>query len=383
MTKKIVSMLLVLVLTVALMAGCGSPAAPAGNGATSGESIKLAVVSPVTGDSSVYGDYMRKGVDMALQEINDAGGVLGRPLEFVYEDDKGSSTDAVSVAQKIASDKSIVGVIGHVFSGCTLAAGPIYQNNGIPTIAVASTNPEVATIGEYVYRINVGDNYQGGALAKLLNEKNVTKAAVIYDNSDYGVGVSNAFAEQYKALNGEIVLNESYLSGADDFSLILTQLKQSTAEVIVLCGLDTDAAKIMMQSKTLGIELPVYATDGVYTDNFITLAKAAVEGVYVVCYFHPSDPSESVQNFIKKFNEQYDGDVNSWSPYAYDAVMLMAEAIKKAGSTDGAAIKDAITATTNFQGATGTINFTGAREPVEKELVILQIVNGEYVVSEN
>jgi len=176
--KKILAFVTTLALAAGLMTGCGGS-----NTAATNDPIKLAVAAPFTGSDSIYG----------------AGGVLGRQLEVAYEDDKGSSTDAVSVAQKIASDSSVVGVIGHMFSGCTQAAGPVYQQNGIPTIAVCSTNPKVAAIGDYVYRINVGDNYQGGALAELLIEKGLTKAAVIYENTDYGTGVATAFkAERHR-----------------------------------------------------------------------------------------------------------------------------------------------------------------------------------------
>jgi branched-chain amino acid transport system substrate-binding protein len=377
--KKILAFVTTLALAAGLMTGCGGS-----NTAATNDPIKLAVAAPFTGSDSIYGDYMKHGVELALAEINGAGGVLGRQLEVAYEDDKGSSTDAVSVAQKIASDSSVVGVIGHMFSGCTQAAGPVYQQNGIPTIAVCSTNPKVATIGDYVYRINVGDNYQGGALAELLIEKGLTKAAVIYENTDYGTGVATAFKDKYEELNGTVAMDESYAGDADDFSVLLTTLKQKDAQAIVMCGYQTAAAKIMMQAKSLNIDLPVYATDGVYNDDFINLAKEDAEGVYIVCYFHASDPTESVQNYIRKFQEKYpDVAVDPWSAYAYDAVRLMADAITRAGSTDRAAIKDAIASTTSFAGVTGTINFTGAREPVAKEIIIVQVKDGKFQVSGN
>lgn len=382
---KKVQTTLALLLSTGLLCACSTPASqPTGSGAAiQGDPIKIAVVAPFTGDGAVYGEYTKQGAAMALDEINASGGVLGRPLEIVYEDDKASSTDAASVAQKIASDDSITGVVGHFYSSCTLAAAPIYQNAGVPDIAVASTNPQVAEVGDYVFRINVGDNYQGGALADLLSKQDIDHVAVLYDNSDYGKGVSTAFSTQWGSLGKTVTLNEGYMSGSDDFSLLLTQVKNSPAQVMVLCGYDTDAAKIMMQSKTLGVDLPVYCTDGIYNENFIKIGKEATENAYIVCYFHPDDPSESVQNFIGKFKDKYDGKTNSWSPFTYDAVMLMADAINRAGSSDRAAVRDAIAATKDFSGATGKISFEGAREPVAKELVLLQVRGGEYVVVEN
>jgi len=378
MKKKIILMMILITLAVTIFTGCSSKDSSSGGDS---ETIKIGVASPFTGDYAQFGDYTKDGTELAIEEINAAGGVLGKKLEIVYGDDKGDSKEAVSVAQKFASDDSIVGIVGHFFSGATLAAGPIYQQNEIPTISVASTNPEVANIGDYVYRINVGDNYQGSQLAELLKSEGYNKISVIYDNSDYGKGVSDIFSESFNELGGEVLLNESYLGGQDkDFSLILTKIKNSDTEVIILVSYYTEASLIIQQARNLGIDVPFYASDSLYTDDFLTLAGDDANGTHVVCYFHESDPSEAAQEFVKKFEAKYSKKVDSWSPYAYDAMYVMADAIKRAGSTDGPAIKDAIAATAGFQGATGVTNFEGAREPVGKDLIILKVENGQYVV---
>jgi branched-chain amino acid transport system substrate-binding protein len=377
MKKLLISIMILALLMSAVFTGCS----PAGNEDT--DTIKIGVASPFTGDYAQFGDYTKDGVELAVEEINNAGGVLGKPIEIVYGDDKGDSKEAVSVAQKFASDKNIVGIVGHFFSGATLAAGPIYQQNEIPTIAVASTNPDVADIGDYVYRINVGDNYQGSQLAQLLKDTGYNKATVIYDNSDYGKGVSDVFTNSFTELGGEVLLNESYIGGQDkDFSLILTKVKNSDTEVIVLISYYTEASLIIQQARNLGIDAPFYASDSLYTDDFLKLAGDAANGVHVVCYFHESDPSEAAQEFVKKFEAKYNKKVDSWSPYAYDAMYVMADAINRAGTTDGPAVRDAIAATEGLQGATGVTNFKGAREPVGKDLIILVVENGEYVVEQ-
>lgn len=375
--KKVFISVMTAVLLLMALTGCSSPEADGG----SSDTIKIGVASPYTGDYAQFGDYTRDGVELAVEEINKAGGVLGKPIEIVYGDDKGDSKEAVSVAQKFASDKNIVGIVGHFFSGATLAAGPIYQQNEIPTIAVASTNPDVANIGDYVFRINVGDNYQGSQLAELLKAKGYNKVSVIYDNSDYGKGVSDVFSNSFKELGGEVLFNETYLGGQDkDFSLILTKIKNSDTEAIVLVSYYTEASLIIQQARNLGIEAPFYASDSLYTDDFLTLAGSAANGTHVVCYFHESDPSEAAQEFVKKFEEKYSKKVDSWSPYAYDAMHVMADAINRAGTTDGPAVRDAIASTADFQGATGITNFKGAREPVGKDLIILVVKDGQYVV---
>lgn len=376
MEKRVISIILTVVLMTSVFTGCSSNA-----GSGKEDTIKIGVASPFTGDYAQFGEYTKDGVELAVEEINAAGGVLGKPIEIVYGDDKGDSKEAVSVAQKFASDSSIVGIVGHFFSGATLAAGPIYQQNGIPTIAMASTNPDVAKIGDYVYRINVGDNYQGVQLAGLLNSKGFNKVSVIYDNSDYGKGVSDVFSKSFKTLGGDVVVNESYLGGQDkDFSIILTKIKNSGSEAIVLASYYSEAALIIQQARNLGIDIPFYASDSLYTEDFIKLAGADANGTHVVAYFHESDPSEAAQEFIKKFTAKYNKKVDSWSPYCYDAMYLMADAIKRAGSTDKVKIKEAIASTKNFKGATGVTTFEGAREPVGKDLIVLIVENGEYIV---
>ncbi|WP_312815832.1 ABC transporter substrate-binding protein [Sedimentibacter sp.] len=375
--KKVLISIMVIAAILAAVTGCST----SGSGNKDAETIKIGVASPYTGDYAQFGDYTKDGVELAVEEINKAGGVLGKPIEIVYGDDKGDSKEAVSVAQKFSSDKNIVGIVGHFFSGATLAAGPIYQQNQIPAIAVASTNPDVADIGDFVFRINVGDNYQGSQLAELLKAEGYNKVSVIYDNSDYGKGVSDVFSNKFKEIGGEVVLNETYLGGQDkDFSIILTKVKNSDTEVIVLVSYYTEASLIIQQAENLGIDVPFYASDSLYTDDFLTLAGDAANGTHVVCYFHESDPSEAAQEFVKKFEAKYNKKVDSWSPYAYDAMHVMADAINRAGTTEGPAIREAIAATTDFQGATGVTNFQGAREPVGKDLVILVVEDGQYVV---
>ncbi|KUO71856.1 MAG: hypothetical protein APF77_07030 [Clostridia bacterium BRH_c25] len=380
MVKKTLSLILILVLIISTLGlvGCSNTDKQAETGP-----IKIGAAAPMTGDYAMYGEYAKDGIELAKEEINKNGGILGRQIEIVYADDKGDSKEAVNVAQKFVSDSSITAILGHFFSGCTLAAGPIYQQNGIPEIAIASTNPNVADIGDYVYRINVGDNYQGAQMAKwLFDNKKYKKVAVIYDNSDYGKGVSTVFSDSFKKLGGEVTASESYIGGQEkDFSVILTKIKAASPEAIVLATYQ-EGALIIQQAKKAGLDVPFIGSDSIYTDDFIQLGGSSVEGTHVVCYFHPTDPRPAAQEFVKKYKEKYDKEVNSWSPYAYDALNLLADAIKRAGSTDKAAIKKAISETSKFEGATGETSFTNSREPIGKDLVILVVKDGKFVAEQ-
>ncbi|WHH57928.1 ABC transporter substrate-binding protein [Petroclostridium sp. X23] len=374
--KTIVLISFILIVNLLGLVGCANQAANSNS-----NTIKLATAAPMTGDYAQYGQYTKEGLELALEEINKNGGVLGKQIELVYGDDKGDPKEAVSVAQKLINDKNIVGMLGHFFSGATLAAGPIYQSNGIPTLAIASTNPDVPTIGDYIFRINVGDNYQGSQLAKWLYEtKGIKKVAVVYDNNDYGKGVSDVFNKTFKELGGEITTIESYIGGQEkDFSVIVTKIKGSGAEAIMLASYPTEGALIAQQAKNNGLDIPIICTDSIYTEDFIKLGGQAVEGATVVSYFHPSDPRPEVQEFIKKFKDKYGKEPDSWSPYAYDAMYVMVNAIKRAGSSDKKAIQKALSETKDFRGATGLTTFNQDGEPEGKDLIILTVENGQYV----
>ncbi|MDK2799846.1 MAG: branched-chain amino acid transport system substrate-binding protein [Clostridiales bacterium] len=374
-SKKIIVLISsILIISLLGVVGCS-------NQAGDSKVIKLATAAPMTGDYAQYGEYSKEGLELALEEINKNGGVLGKQIELVYGDDKGDPKEAVSVAQKFVNDRKIVAILGHFFSGATLAAGPIYEQNGIPALAIASTNPDVPKVGKYIFRINVGDNYQGMQLAKWLYEKKgIKKVAVVYDNNDYGKGVSNVFIKNFKQLGGEITTVESYIGGQEkDFSVIVTKIKESNAEAIMMASYPTEGALIAQQARNNGLDIPLICTDSIYTDDFIKLGGKAAEGAIVVSYFHPSDPRPEVQEFIKKFKEKYNKEPNSWSPYAYDAMYVMADAIKRAGSTDKKAIQKALAETKNFQGATGITTFNQDGEPEGKDLIILTVKNGAYV----
>lgn len=377
MNKKLLSIILVVVISISALSFSGCS-----NTTESSNTIRIGTASPMTGDYAQFGEYVKEGLELAKEEINSSGGVLGKQIEIVYADDKGDSKEAVSVAQKFVSDSSIVGILGHFFSGATLASGPIYQQNGMPTIAIASTNPDVAQIGDYVYRINVGDNYQGSQLAKYLYEvQKVRKVAVVYDNNDYGKGVSSVFIKTFKELGGDIVAEESYIGGQEkDFSVIVTKLKASNPEAVMMASYYTEGALIVQQSRNSGLAIPFVCTDSMYTNDFITLGGKTVEGVRVVAYFHPSDTRKEAQEFVKKYREKYGKEANSWSPFAYDALYTMADAIKRAGSLDKKAIQKAISETKDLNGATGATSFANSREPEGKDLVVLKIENGEYTV---
>jgi branched-chain amino acid transport system substrate-binding protein len=392
---KVLVLATILTLASGALAGCGGGRAPkapetapkAAEPSKAPEipaTIKLAMAAPLTGDYANFGLSDIEGMQLAVDEINAKGGVLGKKIELIRGDDKGDSKEAVSVAQKFVNDKDLVAVLGHFFSGCSLAAGPIYQKAGIPMLAVASTNPKVPLTGDYVFRINVGDNYQGSQLAEWLYTKKGKKSiAVVYDNNDYGKGVYDAFRGKLEQLGGKIVDTETYVGGQDkDFSVIITKAKQAKPEALVIAGYYSDAALLVTQAKRLGLDVMTVGSDSIYSDDFTKIGGKAVEGVYTVGYFHASDPRPKAQEFVRKYKEKYNKVPDAWAPYAYDAVYVIADAITRAGSVDRGKVRNALAQTKGFEGASGVTTFNENREPAGKDLIVLKVKDGSFVVAD-
>lgn len=345
--------------------------------------IKIALCAPMTGSSAQWGEALKDGVQMAVDEINASGGLLGKKVTVVYEDDKGDPKEAVNVAQKLATDDSVVAVIGHYFTSCTMAASPIYQKAGIPEIAIASTHPDATKAGDYIFRINVTNTHQGAGIAKYLAEQGKKKIAILYVNDDYGKGISQITSDTVKELGGEVVyIGTVAPSGEQDFTVLLTNVKNSGADALVLLVFYAAGAQICVQAKELSLDIPIVCSDAVYSPDFITLGGDAVEGVNVATWFHPDSPDPGTRKYIEDFKAKYNRDADTWSPYAYDAVKLLAEAITRAGKVDRSAIRDEIAATKGFQGAVGVTTFNDERVPdvADKKLLMTVVRDGEFVL---
>lgn len=301
----------------------------------------------------------------------------------VYEDDKGDPKEAVNVAQKLATDDSLVAVIGHYFTSCTMAASPVYQKAGIPEIAIASTHPDATEAGEYIFRINVTNTHQGAGIAKYLAEQGKKKIAILYVIDDYGKGISQITEDTVAELGGEVVYTGTVApSGEQDFTVLLTNVKDSGADALVLLVFYAAGAQIAVQAKALSLDIPIICSDAVYAPDFITVGGEAAEGVYVATWFHPDSPDPGTKKYIEDFKAKYNKVADTWSPYAYDAVKVLAEAIKRAGKVDRSAIRDEIAATKGFQGAVGNTTFSADRVPdvAEKTLLMTVVKDGKFVL---
>jgi branched-chain amino acid transport system substrate-binding protein len=362
-----------------LMFHCTILALAASSFAGAQGSIKIATAGPITGDDAIWGVQVYQGVEMAVEDINAKGGLLGRKIELVKFDDKGESKEAASVAQRIVNEQDVVAVIGHVFSSCSLAAGPIYSRGKVPMVAVASTNPKVPAAGNYVFRINLSDASAGSEMAKYTVQKlKARRVAVIMGQSDYCQGVFNAFEAKAKELGASIVIQQKFVPGQDkDFNVILTSVKAANPDMILVDAYASDAALITQQARALGIQTTIQIPDGAADPDFIKLAGKAAEGVVAFSYFNPSIKDPRIQGLMKKYQAKYNHEILTYVPYAYDAMTAVAEAVRMAGKADRASVYSALPKVNYSNGMTGPISFLN-RDRAVGWSVVLKVQNDKF-----
>jgi len=316
--------------------------------------IKIGTAGPFTGDQTRIGQDMKNGVELAVAEWNAKGGVLGKKIVLLSEDDRHDPKEAVAVANKLVSS-GVVGVIGHLNSSCTKPASRIYNEKSVPMITPASTNPEITKQGyNNVFRTCGRDDQQGTELAKFVVEVlKKKKVAMLHDKTTYGQGLS----EEFKKSAGnkiDVIVYEGVTQGDQDFKPVLTKVKSSNPDVIFFGGMHTEGGLIIKQAKELGIKAPVIGGDGLYGSTLLEVAGPAAEGSYMA-FFTPTAETEIGRNFVKNYTAKY-GEIETYAPYAYDAANILLKAIAESKTTDGKELIDAIRKM-KYEGAVGAIEY--------------------------
>jgi branched-chain amino acid transport system substrate-binding protein len=346
------------------------------------DEIKVGEFASLTGGSASFGQSSHKGTALAVDEINKAGGVLGKKIHLFTEDDQSQSGQPATIVRKLISSDKVIAVLGEVASSKSLEAAPICQQNKIPMISPASTNPKVTEVGDFIFRICFIDPFQGTVMAKFAISKGWKKVAVLTDvKQDYSVGLAQFFKEGIAKNGGEIVKEQSYSSGDKDFKAQLTSIKASHPDAIFVPGYYAEVALIARQARQLGIKAPLLGGDGWVGESLLPVGGPALEGCYFSCHFSADDKSPVVQNFVSKYKAKYGNTPDDMAALGYDSAMILADAIKRAGTTDEPALRDAIAATKDFKAVTGTITLDDKRNAT-KPAVILAIKDGKYQFQE-
>ncbi len=360
--RRVPAIIIVAVLLVSLVvSGCGSTNTTAtsagGQQASGGGKIRIGVAGPFTGPIAETGATVKKAVELAADQINQAGGINGKQVELVEEDDQADPKAAASIANKFVSDPTILGALADYTSSCTLAAAPIYNRAGLSQISYGSTSPAVTAAGPYTFRDITSDAYDGAFVAKWTVDEGYKNIAILYENDDYGLGLANVYNKKVTSLGAKVVLQEPYDLGATkDFSTILTKLKAANPDVIFIAGQYNEAAMIIKQGKRLGINLPVFGSNGLYSDALIKLGGQDVEGLRVIGAFIGSTNDPVAKAFIAAYKQKWGSEPDIWAAFAYDAANIMFDAVKNGGE-DRKKINDYLTNLKGFKGVTGTTTF--------------------------
>jgi len=369
MKKKFIAVLLTVLSVSLILAGCSQKTTE----------IKIGGVGPVSGEAATFGQSTKEGYELAVEEWNKAGGLLGNQIKLIFQDDKGDPTEAATVWTKLISQDKVVAIVGTVMSKCSLAGAPISQANKVPMISPTSTNPKVTEVGEYIFRACFIDPFQGAVGAKFAYENlNARTAACIFDvGNDYTKGLSEFFRDKFIELGGKIVAFEAHATGATDFKAQLTKIIAAKPDVIYISDYYNDVALIAKQARELGYTGPLVGGDGWDSPDLVKIGGKAVENGYFTNHFSKDDPSPQVQEFVKKYEAKFGKTPDASAALAYDAMVIMLDAIKRAGSTDPEKIRAALAAT-NIQVVSGMISFDKNRNPI-KSAVIIAIKDGQQV----
>jgi len=346
----------------------------------SGQDILIGEFASLTGSEATFGVNSSNGVQLAVDEINNAGGLLGgRKIKIVIEDDQSKpGQPSAAVKKLIASDKAVA-IVGEIASSRSLEAAPICQAAKIPMVSPGSTNPSVTEKGDYIFRVCFIDPFQGTVMAKFaLDHLHATKVALLTDvKSDYSKGLAQYFTDYFKSHGGTIVVERSYSGGGTDrdFRAQLTSIKVAQPEAIFVPGYYTEAGLIGKQARSLGIKVPMLGGDGWDSPKLAEIGGTALNGCYFSTHFSPKDKAPKVQDFVAKYQAKFHAMPDGMAPLGYDAMAILAEAIKTAGSTDAAKIRDALAGVKDFDGVTGKITIDAKRNAT-KSAVVLK-VNGK------
>ena len=372
--------LLILLSLATLAPSCASAPKSTADHAT----VNIGFFGDLTGPTFNFGLSAKNGVLMAADEINQGGGINGHQIDIVIEDDKGSPEEAAQVTGRLIDRYKVVAILGAGASGNSLAAAPKAQSARIPLIAPSSTNPAVTQVGDYIFRACFIDAFQGEVMAKFaVNTLKAKRAAIMLDfNSPYSRGLTDFYEFSFAKLGGAIVAKQSYSQGDPDYRGQLSAIKTANPDVIYIPGYYGDVAIIAKQARQLGLTVPLLGADGWDAPELWELGGDALNGSYISNHYSADDPSETIQKFVHAYRQRY-GNLtpDAHAALAYDALRFLAEAIKKAGTTEGPKLREALAETKNFAGVTGIINMDRDRNAV-KPAVILKLADLKYIYQE-
>ncbi len=372
--KKLIAVLIIIILPALIITGCK----PSNNG----NIIKIAFVSPLTGDVAAMGQGMKNGAMLAIEDANNKYKDLGFTFELMPLDDRADPKEAVNAANQIISDKNVYGIIGHLNSGCSIPASAVYNKRNMVMISPASTNPKLTQQGlENVFRLCTTDDVQGTFAADRLLKIGLKNIAVIHDKTPYGQGLAEEFKKTIEAGNGKVLSFEGISMGDKDFNAILIKMKTLRPDAIYFGGMYQEGGLLSRQAKEMGLRVPVIGGDGLYTSEYIKIAGIPSEGDMTTSIGLPPEKLPKSKEFISKYTAKYPNyDMQPYDPTTYDATALLAYAIVQAKKDKSKILE--IIKNVKFDGVTGPVQFDKKGDTLNKAVTMYIVKNGKWIVKE-
>ena len=365
-----------LVLALLAFSGCKKQGGAGGGG----DVIPIGEYASLSGNEAAFGRSSHRGTELAVEEINKAGGVLGKQLKLITEDTQSKEGESSTVVEKLISREGVIAVLGEVASGRSLEAAPICQRNKIPMISPSSTNPDVTKRGDYIFRVCFLDSFQGDALARFaVNTLKAKKVAIMSDvSSAYSVGLSQFFQSSFTKRGGTVSSTQKFSKNDTDFNAQLTAIKTTEPDAIFVPAYYQEVGLIIRQARALGIKVPLFGGDGWEAPELLDIAKEAAEGTYYTTHYSPEAQNPEVQNFVKAYRAKHNNETpDAMAALGYDSMIVLADAIKRAGSTEGPKLRDALAATKGVKGVTGSTTIDKNRDAT-KPATVITIKNGKF-----
>jgi branched-chain amino acid transport system substrate-binding protein len=378
--KKLAGVFMSFMVAAGVLAGCNSSASSDGE---KGGDIKIGANLELSGGVASYGQSAKEGIELAIEEINKEG-INGKKLKLVTVDNKSDAAEATNGALKLATQDKVVAMIGAATSTNTLAQVQIAQDNKIPLITPTATNATITNkdgkLNDFVFRTCFIDPFQGTVAANFAtNDLKVKSAAVLIDSSsDYSKGLAASFKKNFEANGGKIVKEEAYVAKDTDFRATLTNIKSANPEYIFVPGFYEEVGLIIKQARELGLNVPIMGGDGWDSPKLVEIAGAnTLNNTFITNHYSSGDSDKKVQDFVTAFKAKYDGkSPDAFTALGYDTVYFLADAIKRAGSSDSSKIQKALAETDGLELVSGKVKLDQNHDPI-KAAVILEYKNGE------
>jgi branched-chain amino acid transport system substrate-binding protein len=375
--KKLASVCAATIMLAVVMTGCGGSQ-------QAGDTIKIGANLEMTGNNATFGKSASNGTKLAIKQINDAGGILGKKLTLVVADNKSEAAEAANSMQKLITQDKVVAVIAPIASSSVIAGAQVNQDNKVLAISPTASNPKVTVdpatnkVRDYMFRAAFIDPFQGAVMANFATKSLKAKTAAIYidNSSDYAKGLGQFFKETFIKNGGQIVAEEAYLAKDTDFKATLTKIKVVNADVIFVPGYYQEVGMLIKQAREIGLMMPVLGGDGWDSAKLPEIAGAqALNNTFFANHYSPDDNSPAIKTFVESYKKEYNETPDAFAALAYDATMMVIEAIKRANSVDTVKIKDELAKTKDYAAVSGLITLNATHDAV-KSAVIIEMKNG-------